>query len=66
VQGAAGLTLHAVQPVAHRIGVAVRVLSCLDGGTLKREERSEGVQEHVPLVRFDVSSNGPRIVFVTR
>ena len=30
------------------------MLSCLDRGALEREERSEGVQEHVPLVRVDV------------
>jgi len=41
--------------------VAVQVLSCLDRGTLEREERSEDVRKHVPLVRVDVC-NGPRIV----
>ena len=48
------MTLDPAQPVAHRVGVAVQVLSCLDRGALEREERSEGVQEHVPLVRVDV------------
>jgi len=43
-QRAAGLTLDPVQPVAHRVGVAVQVLSCLDRGALEREERGEGVQ----------------------
>jgi len=45
----AGQALNAVQPVAHRVGVAVQVLSRLDRGALEREEHNEGVQQLVPL-----------------
>jgi hypothetical protein len=35
------MPLDPAQPVAHRVGVAVQVLSCLDRGALEREECGE-------------------------